>query len=188
PAAWLTATDLPQLAADLDQCAELYRSRGQSRGPLTERYGPSLWTLPEGTAAGVDQAWHKAAPLLAPGDEKGAGLLTRQQQLRGWAADTQKRIPGWLTEARTIERWLTVSLPQGAGARTADDPSPHWLRRLLRLAHLAASETAPEKRWITDADAPAQAKNVIAAHQPVFAAIHDHHPPAFKTHNQQVFQ
>ena len=89
PAAWLTGTDLPQLAADLEACAELYQQRGQAREPLTQRYGPSLWSLPEGTADNVDHAWRQAAPLLAPHDDQGQGLLTHQQQFRGWAADTQ---------------------------------------------------------------------------------------------------
>ena len=63
---------------------------------MTERYGPSIWQLPEGTAANVDQAWRAAAPLVPAGDDRGGGLLSHQQQLRGWAADTQKRIPGWI--------------------------------------------------------------------------------------------
>jgi hypothetical protein len=188
PAAWLTATDLPQLVADLEQCAELYKQRGQSRQPLTQRYGPTLWSLPEGTAAGVDAAWHKTAPLLAPGDEKGAGLLTHQQQLRGWAADTHRRVPGWLADARTIEKWLTVNVPQGAGAGTAQDPSPYWLKRLLRLAHLAASDNAPEKSWILDAGAVAQAKTVIESNQSVFTHYHQTRATLLKTYKEQFFE
>jgi hypothetical protein len=188
PAAWLTATDLPQLAAELEQCADLYKMRGQSRVPLTERYGAGVWSLPEGTAANVDQAWHKAAPLLAPGDDKGAGLLTRQQQLRGWAADTQKRISGWLTEARTIEKWLNVTVPQGAGATAAEDPSVLWLRKLLRLAHLASSETAPEKSWVVDANALANANALIEANHPVFVKYHDTRTRLLKTYTEQFFE
>jgi very-short-patch-repair endonuclease len=199
PAAWLTATDLPQLAADLDKCAELYKQRGQSRDPLTARYGAGLWSLPEGTAAGIDQAWHAAAPLLAPGDDRGAALLTHQQQLRGWAADTQKRVPGWLTEARTIEKWLHVTVPQGAGADTATvrtaerpegklDASPHWLKRLLRLANLCASENAPEKSWLTDPQALANAEALIESSAPVFANHHATRTGLLQKYTDQFFE
>jgi very-short-patch-repair endonuclease len=199
PAVWLTATDLPQLAADLEKCADLYKQRGQSRDPLTARYGAGLWSLPEGTAAGIDQAWHAAAPLLAPGDEKGSSLLTKQQQLRGWAADTQKRIPGWLTEARTIEKWLSVTMPQGAGAdtstpRTAErpegklDPSPHWLRRLQRLANLCAADSAPEKSWLADPQALANAQASIEANRPAFANYHATRARLLQSYTEQLFE
>ena len=188
PTAWLTATDLPQLSADLDQCAELYKQRGQSREPLTQRYGATLWALPPGTAASVEEAWHKAAPLLAPGDEKGAGLLTHQQQLRGWAADTQKRVSGWLTEARTIERWLNVSAPQGEAAAAPQDPSPYWLKRLLRLAHLVASENAPEKSWVLDAATLAQVKTLIGVNRPQFVKYHDNRAQLLKTYKEEFFE
>jgi very-short-patch-repair endonuclease len=188
PAAWLTATDLPQLAADAERCAELYKQRGQSREPLTQRYGASLWSLTEETAAGIDKAWHNAAPLLAPGDEKGAGLLTRQQQLRGWAADTQKRAPGWLTDAHTIEKWLNVVTPRGAAATAAQDPSPTWLKRLLRLAHLAASENAPEKSWVIDPEALAKAKAMVEANKPAFARYHETRTTLLKTYKEQFFE
>ena len=51
PAAWLTANDLPKIAEDLELCADDYQRRGQTRAPLTERYGPGIWKLAEGTAA-----------------------------------------------------------------------------------------------------------------------------------------
>jgi very-short-patch-repair endonuclease len=199
PAAWLSATDLPELTADLEKCADLYKQRGQARDPLTARYGAGLWSLPEGTAAGIEQAWHAAAPLLATGDDRGAGLLTRQQLLRGWAADTQKRIPGWLTEAHTIERWLNVTVPQGAGAdaaapRTADrpqgklDPSPHWLRRLLRLANLCASENAPEKHWVLDPQALANAQQLVESDRPVFVNYHATRAKLLETYTEQLFE
>jgi REase_MTES_1575/Protein of unknown function (DUF4011)/AAA domain len=188
PAAWLSATDLPQLAADLEQCAELYKQRSQSRQPLTDRYGTGLWSLPEGTAANVDNAWHQAAPLLASGDDKGAGLLTHQQQLRGWAADTQKRIPGWLADARTIEKWLSVTVPQGAGATAAQDPSPLWLKRLLRLAHLCSSENAPEKTWAVDPNALAYAKATIEANRPALVKYHQTRNELLLTYTDQFFE
>jgi hypothetical protein len=171
PAAWLTARDLPELAADLERCAAEYQRRGQSREPLTARYGPDLWRLPAGTAATVEKARQAAAPLLAPGDERGASLLTRQQQLRGWAADTQRRIPGWISEARVLEKWLGISLPAGAGASGdgKDDPSIQILRRLHRLANLSVAENAPERAWIVDPAALEQARQLIVSARPVFA-------------------
>jgi hypothetical protein len=44
-------------------------------------------------------------------DTTGALLLKHQQALRGWAADTLKRLPTWLAEIRTVEKWLAVPLP-----------------------------------------------------------------------------
>src|SRR5262249_37944720 len=145
-AMWLCVSDLPQLTEDLNRCADQYQRLGQARAPLTARYGPSLWLLAEGHSAKVEDAWQNARKLLAPGDEKGAGLLAHQQKLRGWAADTMRRVPGWLTEIRTLEKWLTVPLQLGAGADTSSktatpgetrlDPSPHAVRQFVRLAHL----------------------------------------------------
>jgi very-short-patch-repair endonuclease len=189
PLAWLTATDLPALAANLEKCAELYQHRGHSRDPLTERYGPALWSLPEGTAATVDRVWHETAPLLAAGDDRGAGLLTHQQQLRGWAAETQKRVPGWLVEARTIEKWLSLTLPRGAGdiAASAEDPSPFSLRRLVRLANLCASENAPEKSWVVDPEANNQAKELIEANQAVLTRYHAARNKLLLTYDETLF-
>src|SRR5262249_44306175 len=122
----------------------------------------------------IDQAWHAAAPLLAAGDERGAGLLSRQQQLRGWAADTQRRIPGWVSEARTLEKWLGVSLPGGV-AGGADqrggeaDPSPAVLRCLLRLANLCQTDTAPERAWVLDPRKLEEARALITSARPAFA-------------------
>jgi hypothetical protein len=173
PAAWLTAADLPQLAADLDRCAQEYQQRGQAREPLTARYGPGVWKLPEGTAEEIAGTWHEVQPLLAHGDERGAAFLKLQQQLRGWTADTQRRIAGWLTEARSLEKWLGLTLPVGATAgRPAEklDPSVATLRRLLRLANLCQSDTPPERAWVTDPAALDQARALIDKAQPVFTA------------------
>jgi very-short-patch-repair endonuclease/DNA polymerase III delta prime subunit len=186
-AAWLTAPDLPQIGEELEKCAEQFKQRGQSRQPLTDHYGAFLWSLPEKTAAAVEDAWHQAAPLLAPGDEKGAGLLTHQQQLRGWAAETQKRIPGWLTDARTIEKWLAIDLPQGADAGASEDPSPFWLKRLLRLAHLCASENAPERSWVVDPKALAQARAMIDANRPALAKYHQTRNKLLLKYTEQFF-
>jgi very-short-patch-repair endonuclease len=197
PASWLTANDLPQFAEDLELCADEYQRRGQTREPLTARYGPNIWKLPEGTAAGVDQAWHAAAPLLAPGDERGAGLLTHQQQLRGWAADTQKRIPTWLNEVRILEKWLAIPLPLGAGheplragekAEGKLDPSPLSLRRLLRLANLCQADTTPERSWVTDPQALEQAKTLIETSRPVFAGYHERRADLLKRYTEQFFE
>jgi very-short-patch-repair endonuclease len=188
PAAWLTATDLPALASDLDQCAELYQHRGHTRDPLTARYGPALWILQDGTAATIERVWKDSAPLLAPGDDRGGALLAHQQQLRGWAADTQKRAPGWLAEARVIEKWLNITLPRGQGAATADDPSPHTLRRLLRLANLCISENAPEKSWVVDLDACRRARARIEANQPAFARYHDAREQLLKIYTPAFFE
>jgi hypothetical protein len=173
PARWLTEEDMPKLAADLDRCAEEYRERGQARAPLTARYGPGVWHLPEGTAGQLADTWRQVQPLLAHGDEKGAGFLKKQQQLRGWAADTQRRAPGWLAEARVLEKWLGLSLPVGATARPgADrlDPPVAALRRLLRLANLCQSDTPPERAWVLDAAAREQARTAIAKARPTYAA------------------
>jgi hypothetical protein len=196
PASWLTAGDLPRLADDLERCAADYQRRGQSREPLTARYGPGVWRLPAGTAANVERAWQAAAPLLGPGDERGAALLTRQQQLRGWAADTQRRIPGWISDARTLEKWLGITLPLGAGASTGspqageakDDPSVQILRRLHRLANLCVSENAPERSWVVDAGALEQARKRIDASRPVFADFHKRRAGLLRHYTEQLFE
>jgi len=196
PASWLTAEDLPQLAADLERCAADYRQRGQSREPLTVRYGPDVWRLPAGTRAQVEQSWHAVAPLLAPGDERGQGLLTHQQQLRGWAADTQRRIPGWISEARTLEKWLGLALPRGDGAvpgstragESKEDPSVQILRRLHRLANLCVAENAPERSWIVDAGALEQARKLVASNRPVFADFNKRRANLLERYTERLFE
>jgi hypothetical protein len=190
-AGWFKSGDAPQLGADLEHCADEYQRLGHARAPLTARYGPSLWQLPEGTAVNVDRAWRAAAPLLPPGDERGAGLLSRQQQLRGWAADTQKRIPGWLAEAKTLEKWLAVALPRGAAAEADEskaDPAPAALRRLQRLANLCMSETPPERAWVHDAKALDEARSLIAAGRPVFADYHRRRQKLLETYKESFFE
>jgi hypothetical protein len=196
PASWLTTGDMAYLAADLERCAADYQRRGQSREPLTARYGPDVWQLPAGTAANVEQAWRAAAPLLGPGDERGAVLLTHQQQLRGWAADTQRRIPGWISEARTLEKWLGITLPFGEGAETnaprsgegKDDPSVQILRRLHRLANLCVADNAPERAWVVDARALEQARNVITTARPVFAEYHRRRNDLLQRYTERYFE
>lgn len=188
PADWLTAHDLPQLAADLERCADDYQQRAKGREPLTARYGQGVWGLPEGTAARVDQAWRTAAPLLAPGDEGGAGLLTQQKELRGWAADTQRRTPGWASDAHVIEKWLGIELPQGVGAAGKTDPSPLTLRRLLRLANLCMTDTPPEADWVNDAKALEHAQARIEATRPAFAAYQQGRAQLLRTYTEKFFE
>lgn len=198
PAAWLNAGDLPRLAEDLGRCADQYQRLGQARSPLTARYGPGLWLLAEGQAAKIEDAWRHARRWLAPGDEKGAILLAHQQKLRGWAADTMRRAPGWLTEMRTLEKWLAVPLPVGAGADPSQksgpaidsrlDPSPHTIRQFLRLAHLCMAENAPERRWVVDPKALEEARNLIAIHKPVFQVHHERRKRLLVTYQESLFE
>jgi hypothetical protein len=171
-AAWLTAADPPQLAADLDRCAQDYRERARTREPLTARYGPGVWQLPDGTAAQLAETWQQIQPLLAHGDDKGAGFLKLQQLLRGWAADTQRRVPGWLSEVHVLEKWLGVTLPQGAAAgrplEKSDPPVAH-LRRLLRLGNLCQTDTPPQRAWTVDPAALEQARGLVAQVRPALA-------------------
>jgi Protein of unknown function (DUF4011)/REase_MTES_1575/AAA domain len=194
PTHWLVEKDLNQLAQDLEKCSDQYHRLGQARAPLTDRYGAGLWQLTEGTAAQVDRVWHAVAPLLARGDERGAGLITHQQLLRGWAADTQKRIPGWITEARTLEKWLAVPLPVGAGAAAVQpgeakmDASPHTLRQLLRLANLCQSENPPERSWVHNPQALEDARQLSAANKPAFTAYHERRKKLLETYHEGLFE
>ena len=63
---WLTTPDLTTFLAHFDKCADQYQRLGQSRKPLTDRYGAALWKLPAGSAANIEQAWKNVAPLLGP--------------------------------------------------------------------------------------------------------------------------
>jgi hypothetical protein len=171
PPLWLTVNNFEGLAQDLDRAAGAYGQRSQSREPLTARYGPGIWQLPEGTAAQLDATWQQVRPMLALADEKGAGFLDHQQPLRGWAADTLRRLPGWLAEARILEKWLGLDLPKGIAARPgADrhDPAVTTLRRLLRLANLCQSETPPPRSWVLDPAALEQARRLIDQARPAF--------------------
>ena len=48
---WVTRGDLAGLAADFEKCAEQYQRLGQTRRPLTDRYGAGIWSQPAGSAA-----------------------------------------------------------------------------------------------------------------------------------------
>ncbi len=198
PASWLKEVDWARLADDLATCSERYQTMGQARAPLTEKYGPSLWALAPGTAAKVEEAWHNAAQLLAPGDDRGAALLAGQQKLRAWAADTIKRVPGWIAEIRTLEKWLAVPLPSGAGAETFSrpaaagesrlDPSLHALRRLLRLGNLCLAEAAPERPWIPADQALKEAEDLIAVNRPIFAHYHERRRRLLEKYQESFFE
>ncbi len=196
PAAWLKSENPEALAQDVETCVAEFQASGQSRAPLTARYGPSLWQLPEGTAKEVETAWRGASPLLARGDDRGAGLLSHQQQLRGWAADTQKRIPAWITDAHTLEKWIAIPLPHGAGSAASSpakgegkiDPSPNHLRLLLRLVNLCQAEHAPERPWAHQPQALEEAKSHIAVNKPVFAEFHRRRQQLLESYKEDFFE
>ena len=172
---WLTTGDLAAFIADFEKCAEQYQRLGQARKPLTERYGQTLWKLPSGSAAKIEQVWKNASPLLAPGDERGAYFLKLQQKLRAWAAETQKRMPSWVTEIRALEKWLALPLPVGArSSATASasemklDPSVEALRAFVRLANLGVSDAAPDKAWLEDRSRAKEARAMIASSKEAF--------------------
>jgi hypothetical protein len=173
-ASWLTAADPQTPLRDVERCAAEYGQQTHEHGPLEERYGAGILHLAEGTAAQLAETWQQVQPLLARGDERGAGFLKHQQQLRGWVADTLRRLPGWLTEGRAVEKWLGLALPAGATARPGTDkldPSVATLRRLLRLANLCQSDTPPERAWLVDASALAQTQALVSRVTPIFTAF-----------------
>jgi hypothetical protein len=191
--AWLTMPDLATFVAEFEKCADQYNRLGQTRKPLTDRYGQSLWMLPPGTAAKVEQAWKNAAKLLAPGDERGAEFLKLQQKMRAWTAETQKRIPAWLVEIRTLEKWLPVALPIGGGstaAATAEgklDPSIASVRAYLRLASLGVGDAPPDKLWLEDRNALKEAQDLIASLKPSFVRYKQNRQYLLKIYEPKLF-
>lgn len=188
---WLSIADFAGFCADFEKCAEQYQRLGQARAPLTERYGPALWKQPVGTWAKIEAAWKNAVPLLAPGDESGGDFLKLQQKLRAWAADTQKRIPGWLTELRSLEKWLAVPLSQGAGATVTSgdklDPAIAALRAFVRLANLGVSDAPPEKSWLLDRQLAKDALAIVAASKPAFLRFKHHRQILLRTYSEKLF-
>ena len=187
-AAWLSTADLPALAADLERCAGQYQRLAQARKPLTERYGPALWQLPEGTSAHVDQAWKAAAALLSPDDERGTTFLAQQQKLRAWAAETQKRVPTWLTELRTLDKWLMLPLAAGAGAEGKLDPSTEDVRHYLRLVTLCQSDHAAERRWLEDAPTLAGALALTGAARAASGGYRQGRTALLQTYTEKIFE
>src|SRR5260370_30016881 len=193
-ASWLTTADLAAFIADFEKCAEQYQRLGQARKPLTERYGQTLWKLPRGSAAKIEQAWKNAAPLLAPGDERGADFSKLQQKLRAWAAETQKRMPSWLTEIRALEKWLALPLPVGAGSSaTASpsemklDPSVEVLRAFVRLANLCVADAAPDKAWLEDRICAREAQAIIASSKEAFVRHKQNRQYLLKIYDAKLF-
>jgi hypothetical protein len=192
-AAWLSELDLAALAADLERCADQYQRLAQARKPLTDRYGAALWLLPEGAAARVESAWKSAAALLSPDDERGAAFLAQQQKLRAWAADTQKRVPAWLTELRTLDKWLLLPLPVGAGASpgtTGDgklDPSAEDVRHFARLVTLCQTNHPAERRWLDETQTLAGALELTGAARTAGAGYRQRHHALMQHYTEDLF-
>ena len=194
-ASWLKASDLAALVTDFEKCADQYVRLGQTRKPLTDRYGTALWKLPSGSAAKIEQAWKNAVPLLAPGDDRGADFLKQQHKLSAWVAETQKRIPTWLTELRTLEKWLALRLPAGAGSSVAAssgdakfDPSIEGLRAFLRLATLGIGDAPPDKAWLEDRDLLKNAQAVISECRPAFVRYKQNRQYLLKIYEEKLFR
>jgi very-short-patch-repair endonuclease len=197
PVSWLREADFPGLKADLDRCADQYQRLGQARAPLMEKYGQALWNLPQGTAAKVEDAWRSAAKWLAADDDQGTALMAGQQKLRAWAADTLKKLPGWITEARTLEKWLAVPVPVGMAAERNQkpvagesrlDPSPRALRQLLRLAGLCMVDHAPERPWAQQEDVLKEVQALVTANRAAFASYHERRRRLLQTYDEQFFE
>ncbi len=193
-ATWLTTADIAAFIADFEKCAEQYQRLGQARKPLTDRYGASLWKQPGGTAAKIEQAWKNAVPRLAPGDERGAEFLKVQQKLRAWSADTQKRIPGWLTELRALEKWLALPLPAGAGSSAAQssgemklDPSVEALRAFVRLANLGVSNEPPDRSWLEDRNRAKEAQAIITSSKAAFLRYKQNRQQLLRIYDAKLF-
>jgi Protein of unknown function (DUF4011) len=192
--AWLSIPDFTIFSADFEKCADQYQRLGQARKPLTERYGAGLWKQPAGIAAKIEAAWKNAVQLLAPGDDCGADFLQLQQKLRAWAADTQKRIPTWLTEIRTLEKWLALPLPVGFGSNASAtagemkvDPSISALRAFVRLANLGVSDAPPDKVWLHDRQIAKNALAIITASKPAFLRYKHHRQVLLRTYSEKLF-
>jgi hypothetical protein len=192
---WLTTPDFAAFFAEFEKCAEQSQRLGQARKPLTDRYGNAVWKLPAGSATQIENEWKNALGLLAPGDENGATFLKVQQKLRAWAADTQKRIPGWITEMRTLEKWLALPIPVGAGSKTTAsageiklDPSVEALRAFARFANLAASNEPPDRSWLEDQQRAKDALAIIAASKPAFVGYKQNRQYLLKHYDAKLFE
>ncbi len=192
--AWLSIADFAGFNTDFEKCADQYQRLGQARKPLTERYGAGLWKQPNGVAAKIETAWKSVMPLLAPGDERGADFLKLQQKLRAWAADTQKRIPNWLTEMRALEKWLALPLPVGVGSSASAaagevklDPSIAAVRAFVRLANLGVSDAPPDKAWLLNRQTAKDALAAITASKPAFVRYKHHRQLLMRTYSEKLF-
>jgi very-short-patch-repair endonuclease len=194
PTAWFVDEDLDRLTREVDEAAAKYHTLTQARGPLTSRYGDAIWDEDEGAAAEVESAWKAAAALLAP-DERGAELLKQQQRLRGWSADTQKRLPAWLSDLRALEKWLGVVLPPGAGAQRqvaghgdGHDPAPHSIKLFLRLTHLCQADHPAERNWCVDAANARAAAELAGRARPDFAKYRQDRQHLLQIYTEQLFE
>ncbi len=192
---WLTAPDFAAFFADFEKCAEQSQRLGQARKPLTDRYGQALWKLAIGSAAKIEQAWKNSSELLAPGDEAGAHFLKLQQKLRAWAAETQKRIPGWLTELRAVEKWLSLPIPVGAGSSAAVsageiklDPSVDALRAFIRLANLGISDEPPDKAWLESRELAKDALGAVVSSKTAFLRYKQNRQHLLKIYDAKLFE
>lgn len=191
---WLTTPDFVAFSADFEKCAEQAQRLGQARKPLTDRYGNGLWKLASGSAVKIDQAWKSAGALLAPGDESGVSFLKLQQKLRAWAAETQKRVPAWLTELRAVEKWLVLPIPVGAGssatASTGEmklDPSVESLRAFVRLANLGIINEPPDKSWLENRQVAKVAQGVIVSSKAAFVRYKQNRQHLLKIYDAKLF-
>lgn len=190
---WLNTPDLLSFVAEFEKCAEQYTRLGQSRKPLTERYGAALWKQPAGSAALISDACQKTAQLLGPGDERGVEFLKVHHKLRAWTAETQKRVPGWLTEIRTLEKWLAIPLPTGAGASSGSsaeklDPSLGAVRAFLRLANFGASDAPPDKAWLENRQLARDALEIAGGSKEAFLRYKKNRQFLLKTYSEKLFE
>ncbi len=195
PRGWLLSEDLDALTAEVEQASELYRRLREGRAPLTARYGAGIWGLPDDVAPRIDNTWRHAAALLAPGDESGGKLLALQKRLRGWAADTQKRLPSWHSDLRSLEKWLGLTLPTGAGAPTTIsaghdgfDPAPQTLKLFLRLTQLCHCDYPPDRTWLDDPDKLRAAQEQILAVRPEFTKYREGRKKLLETYTEALFE
>lgn len=186
---WLTTPDLAPLLAEFETCADQYQRLGQARNPLTERYGETLWKQPPGTAARVAEAWKSAAARLLPEDRRGAAFLRLNHNLRAWTAETQKRVPAWLTELRTLEKWLDAPVPPGAGAAPGEkfDPSVGAVRALLRLASFGIADALPDRTWLEDRQRARDALEIITTSKEAFLRYKKNRLFLLRTYDEKLF-
>jgi very-short-patch-repair endonuclease len=194
PPAWFAEEDLDRLGHEADQAAAKYHTLTQARGPLTSRYGEAIWDQEDGAARELEATWRPAAELLAP-DERGTELLKLQQRLRGWTADTQKRLPAWLSDLRALEKWLGIALSPGAGAvrhvgtaGEGHDPSPHAVKLLLRLTHLCHTDHPAERNWCVDVGNARAAAELAGGARPDFAKYRQDRQHLLQTYTEQLFE
>jgi hypothetical protein len=138
PSMWLTARWPSEFGAELRRLAETHRCWQQVRLTLTERYGPALWDVPNGTAATLTTAWHAVAAQL-PTHVDGGQMLARQSDLLAWGMATSAGVPSWHTTAQQFATALGIHLP-----------TPLTLRHLQHLAQLGQllPTTALPAAWL----------------------------------------